>query len=335
MLDGHGRLIYVGKAKRLRHRLLSYFHAQANNTKAGEIIAHSRRILWERTPHELVALARELELIRRFLPRFNVQGRPDRFGRYYVCIGRAPAPYAFIADEPPRRAEACFGPLRGRRRLAEAVRFLNLQFRLRDCPDRVPMVFRDQLQLFDQAPVAKCPRLDMETCLAPCAGGCSRVEYGAQVRAVQSFLDGNDSSILHALKSRMQADAADRQFERAAMLRDIAASLDWLSRSLVRLRNARKRYSFIYPVDTSNRRRYWIAIARGQIRGGGFAPSCARSGRLWRKRLAQIYPRRFTSQITAHEDVEMLLLVSSWFRRFPSELARVVKPRQARKHCIA
>jgi excinuclease ABC subunit C len=141
MLDEQGHLIYVGKAKRLRHRLLSYFHAQGGNAKAGEIIRHTRRLIWERTPHELVALARELELIRRFLPRFNVQGRPDRFGRYYVCIGRAPAPYVFIADEPSRRAQACFGPLRGRNRLAEAVRWLNQQFGLRDCPDRVPMIF--------------------------------------------------------------------------------------------------------------------------------------------------------------------------------------------------
>ena len=169
MLDEQGHLIYVGKAKRLRHRLLSYFHAQAAGAKAGEIISHTRRLVWERTPHELVALARELELIRRFLPRFNVLGRPDRFGRYYLCIGRAPAPYVFIADEPPRRAQACFGPLRGRNRLADAVRWLNQQFGLRDCPDRVPMIFRDQLQLFDEPRTAQCPRFDMETCLAPCA----------------------------------------------------------------------------------------------------------------------------------------------------------------------
>jgi excinuclease ABC subunit C len=163
MIDEQDQLIYVGKAKRLRNRLLSYFHEQARDAKAGEIISHTRRIIWERTPHELVALARELELIRRFLPRFNVQGRPDRFGRHYVCLGRAPAPYVFVTDEPTRRADVCFGPLRGRERLSRAARYLNQHFRLRDCPDRVPMIFREQMRMFDETPTAQCPRFDMET----------------------------------------------------------------------------------------------------------------------------------------------------------------------------
>jgi excinuclease ABC subunit C len=333
MLDEQGHLIYVGKAKSLRRRLLSYFHAQASDAKAGEIIAHTSRIVWERTPHELVALARELELIRRFLPRFNVQGRPDRFGRAYVCVGRAPAPYVFVADEPTRRADACYGPLRSRKRLAEAVRHLNQQFRLRDCPDRVPMIFRDQLSLFDDARAAQCSRFDMETCLAPCTGACSRAEYSLQVRRLHQFLDGGDSGLLEQLNSRMQVAAEDRQYERAAMLRDVSASLDWLHTSLARLRVARRKFSFVYPVQAAGGRTYWLAISRGQIRYGAFAPQSVRTRRSWRKWLANIYPRPFQAQAMGAEDVEMLLLVTAWFRRFPSELKRVLKPRAARELC--
>jgi excinuclease ABC subunit C len=334
MLDEQGHLIYIGKAKSLRRRLLSYFHAGADDAKAGEIIGHTRRLVWERTPHELVALARELELIRRFLPRFNVQGRPDRFGRAYVCVGRAPAPYVFMADEPTRRALASYGPLRSRKKIAEAVRHLNQQFRLRDCPDRVPMIFRDQLSLFDDARAAQCSRFDMETCLAPCAGACSRTEYSLQVRNVQDFLDGGeDSSLLVQLKKRMQDAAGGRQFERAAMLRDIFASLDWLHGSLARLRVARRKFSFVYPVSAANGRSYWLSISRGQIRYGAFAPHSDRTRRAWRKRLAKIYPRPFQPQAADAEDVEMLLLVTSWFRRFPDELKRVLTPRSARQLC--
>jgi excinuclease ABC subunit C len=333
MLDKQGHLIYVGKAKSLRRRLLSYFHAGADDAKAGEIISNTNRLVWERTPHELVALARELELIRRFLPRFNVQGRPDRFGRAYLCVGRAPAPYVFMADEPTRRAEACYGPIRSRKRLAEAVRHLNQQFRLRDCPDRVPMVFRDQLSLFDDARAAQCARFDMETCLAPCAGVCSRSEYSQQVRSVGSFLDGADASLLVQLEARMQSAAESRHFERAAMLRDIFASLDWLHDALGRLRTARRKFSFVYPVQAANGRTYWLAISRGQIRYGAFAPHCDRTRSAWRKWLAKIYPRPFQPQAMGAEDVELLLLVTSWFRRFPGELKRVLKPRAARRLC--
>ena len=333
MLDEHGHLIYVGKAKSLRKRLLTYFHAGADDAKAGEIIAHTSRLVWERTPHELVALARELELIRRFVPRFNVQGRPDRFGRSYICVGRAPAPYVFVADEPTRRVEACYGPLRSRSRLAEAVRYLNQQYRLRDCPDRVPMIFRDQLSLFDDARAAQCSRFDMETCLAPCAGACSRREYAAHVRALQAFLDGGDASLLVELEARMQVAAENRQYERAAMLRDVFASLEWLHGSLARLRVARRKFSFVYPVRAAGGRTYWLAISRGQIRYGAFAPHSERTRRSWRKWLANIYPRPFHAQAMAAEDVEMLLLVTSWFRRFPDELTRVLKPSAARKLC--
>ncbi len=333
MIDREGQLIYVGKAKSLRRRLLSYFHAQADDAKAGEIIAHTSRLVWERTPHELVALARELELIRRFLPRFNVQGRPNRFGRSYVCIGRAPASYAFMADEPPRRTEACFGPLISRRRLAEAVRRLNQQFRLRDCPDRVPMIFRDQLSLFGEARSAQCTRYDMETCLAPCAGACSRVAYAEQVRAARAFLEGNNATLLAELRNRMLEAAGDRHFERAAMNRDILSSLEWLHASLKRLRVARRKYSFVYPVRTGNGRRYWLAISRGQIRYGGSAPGSEESRRSWRGRLGRLYSRTSRSRSIEPEDVEMLLLVTAWFRRFPRELNQVIKPGRARKLC--
>jgi excinuclease ABC subunit C len=333
MLNEQGHLIYVGKAKSLRRRLLSYFHAQADDAKAGEIASAAARIVWERTPHELVALARELELIRRFVPRYNVQGRPNRLARAYVCIGRAPAPYVFMSDEPTRRADACFGPLLSKRRISEAVRWLNQQFLLRDCPDRVPMIFRDQLSLFDDARQAACARHDMETCLAPCAGHCSRAQYGEQVRAVQSFLEGRDTGLLVRLSERMQTAADRRQFERAALARDIWHSLDWLDRSLRRLRVARRKYSFVYPVETDRGRTYWLAIRRGQIRYGALAPQSARARRTWRKRLRQIYARPCDATAAGGEDVEMLLLITSWFRRFPKELGHVLKPRTARRLC--
>jgi excinuclease ABC subunit C len=333
MLDEHGHLIYVGKAKSLRRRLLSYFHAQANDAKAGEIASAARRIVWERTPHELVALARELELIRRFVPRYNVQGRPNRLARAYVCVGRAPAPYVFMADEPSRRVDACFGPLLSKRRIAEAVRWLNQQFLLRDCSDRVPMVFRDQLSLFDDTRTASCDRFDMETCLAPCAGACSRGQYADQVRALVHFLEGRDRGLLLQLDGRMQQAAELRQFERAALLRDVFHSLDWLDRSLRRLRVARKKYSFVYSVKTDRGHRYWLAVQRGQIRYGALSPRCEKERRRWRSRLKQIYAPSNRAHTTGGEDVEMLLLVTSWFRRFPKELSRTLKPTAARRKC--
>ena len=78
MLDPDGKLIYVGKAKSLRVRLLSYFRPKSRDRKAGRILGSTRSIVWECLPSEFAALLRELELIRRWRPRFNVQGQPHR-----------------------------------------------------------------------------------------------------------------------------------------------------------------------------------------------------------------------------------------------------------------
>src|SRR5438270_658987 len=73
MIDATGRLIYVGKAKALRVRLLSYFRSKSRDPKAGRILSLTRSLVWEPCLHELAALVRELELIRRWRPHFNVR----------------------------------------------------------------------------------------------------------------------------------------------------------------------------------------------------------------------------------------------------------------------
>ncbi|MBL8865669.1 MAG: nucleotide excision repair endonuclease, partial [Planctomycetia bacterium] len=94
MLDKHNRVIYVGKAKNLRSRLLSYFRPASRHPKAGKIIARTRWLVWEHAADELAALLRELELIRRYRPRYNVLGQPGRERYRYLCVGRGPAAYA-------------------------------------------------------------------------------------------------------------------------------------------------------------------------------------------------------------------------------------------------
>src|ERR1700731_1903084 len=88
MVDATGELIYVGKAKCLRSRLLSYFRPNSRDPKAGRILGQTRTLVWEPAPNEFAALLRELELIRRWRPRCNVQGQPTRYRRTYVCVGR-------------------------------------------------------------------------------------------------------------------------------------------------------------------------------------------------------------------------------------------------------
>ncbi len=146
MVDAAGELIYVGKSKRLLHRLLSYCSAHPRRDKAGRILSRAQRILWETAPHEFSALLRELELIVRWRPRFNVQGQPRRRRRTYLCLGRRPAPYLYLCAQPTRREEAVFGPITDNRHARRTARLLNDYFQLRTCTG-VEMEFAGQLRL--------------------------------------------------------------------------------------------------------------------------------------------------------------------------------------------
>src|SRR5215471_13579911 len=110
MIDRRDRLIYVGKAKNLRSRLLSYFRENSREPKAGKIIRQTKRLVWEQTGDELAALLRELELIQRIRPKFNVLGVPGFQRHHYVCIGKAPAAYVFVATAPTGKELGIYGP---------------------------------------------------------------------------------------------------------------------------------------------------------------------------------------------------------------------------------
>ncbi len=97
MLDMLGRLIYVGKSKCLRNRLLSYFLPNNEEDKAGRIVDSTSAIVWESQPSDFAAWMREQSLIRQLQPRFNVQGIPKRLKPIFVCLGRGPAEQLYTA----------------------------------------------------------------------------------------------------------------------------------------------------------------------------------------------------------------------------------------------
>lgn len=343
MLDADGEIIYIGKSKSLRHRLISYLQTEQSDPRAARIIRHTVRLVWESAPHELAALLRELELIRRFRPEFNVVGQPGRFRRVYVCLGRGPAPLAYIAPQPGARAEHVFGPVRSKRVLRDAVRRLNTWFRLRDCEERVPMMFSDQLTLFDADRAPRCPRHELGTCPAPCAGGCTRKAYFRNVSAARQFLEGTNVRLLDRLERRMRRAAEERDYIRAANWRDIWQPLSWLHEELDRFREARHHYSFVYPLRNAGRG-YWLLVHRGQAIRGLRAPHDAASAERCAAQLKDVYfaatnqPEAFqpadstTAQIDCC-DAENVALMIAWFRRRPRELKTTLTPTAAQAIC--
>ncbi len=336
MLDRHDQLIYVGKAKNLRSRLLSYFRKGSRGEKAGKIIGQSTGLVWEVCPNEVVSLLRELELIRRWRPRWNVQGQPQRRRQTFLCLGRAPAPYVFLAHHPPARAVAAFGPVPAGGRTHLAVRRLNDLFLLRDCSQQQEIFFPEQGELFPQERAAGCLRMEIGTCLGPCTGTCTRKAYQAQVAGARNFLAGKDLGPLRALECQMAAAAAAAEFERAAALRDRCQPLAWLATVLERLRFAQQQMSFVYPVTGHDGSAWWYLIHGARTVAVTAPPTDAASRQRALHLLRQTYRRASSVELLEpYEHADGMALVMMWFRKYPQERERSLTPEQAIALCQA
>jgi excinuclease ABC subunit C len=336
MVDGRGALIYVGKAKCLRARLLTYFRTRTRDPKAGRILDHTRALVWEHWPTEFAALLRELELIRRWRPAYNVQGVPGRRRATYICLGRKPAAYLFATRQPPAEATAVYGPLFGGVRVADAVRRLNDLFRLRDCEQSQKMHFADQGELFPVLRPAGCLRFEIGTCSGPCVGSVSRSGYGRQTRAARAFLEGKDDAVLARLEREMADAARDQAYERAAALRDKLDVLRWLSEKLAWLNTARREHTFVYPLTGEDGRTLWHLIHRGRVRSTVVAPRDAATRHAARAAIETVFARREDHAGTTPADqVDSILLVAGWFRKRPDERQRLLAPDDALALCGA
>ncbi|MDE0865226.1 MAG: GIY-YIG nuclease family protein [Rubripirellula sp.] len=320
MLDRKGCLIYVGKSKSLRSRLLSYFAASNAQEKGGRIIENARAIEWETQPSEFAALVREQHLIRKFSPRWNVQGVPQRQRPVYLCLGKNPALF-FLAAIPPPNCLGVEGPFYGAARMRTAVDALNKVFRLRDCSEKQVFHFAEQLQLFEMEHRPGCLRLEVGTCVGPCAAGCTRSEYDEYVSAAESFLDGFNHDPLVTMREQRQQAKANRQYELAGRAHETIKSLEYVDRKLVMLARARRRYTFIYAVPGYDGCGSWYLIHCGEIADVVAAPRHSSEYESLRVKIG--HWSKVTSERLARghgEHPHTLQLVASWFRKHRVQL---------------
>jgi excinuclease ABC subunit C len=325
MLSADGEIVYVGKSKRVRSRLLSYFRCAFPEEKGARIVREAHRIEWEYTPSEFAALLEELRLIKRFRPRFNVAMKRDARHFAFIKLTRGPAPKLLVvrgagADD----AQVYYGPFHGAQRVSEAVRELNDALGLRDCRLDQPIHYADQPELFQIFPrTPGCIRHEIRKCLGPCVGACTAREYDERVQLVRAFLDGADDRPMDALRSDMEAASADLEFERAAVLRDKLQRLEALREQFIKFRFAVETLSFIYTVPGHEGDDRVYLIRRGRVRGEYAMPRSEQDRMRLLEMVEDVFnpTERDTAQVPSHE-VDELLLLSSWFRRFPAELGR-------------
>ena len=319
MIDAIGRLIYVGKSKSLRGRLLSYFLPNNEDEKAGRIIQSAVTIVFETQPSEFAALLRELHLIRTFQPRYNVQGIPNRQKPIFVCLGRSPAETLYVTSQPDPKSIAWEGPLFGAGRARRAVEILNRVFGLRDCSNQTRFQFSDQLPLFDLEARPGCLRHEIRTCLGPCVQGCSRSAYDRHVEQAREFLRGQTDGILDRLESSMQQAASRLHFEQAMRLQEDLKIITWLTRRLEEHSKARQQLTCIYDVTGEDGRDIWYLIRRGVIEHAIAKPKNKRTQQSAMREVARWEQLDNHLGAKFHRREETLAIVSGWFRKFPEQ----------------
>jgi excinuclease ABC subunit C len=218
MLDGNGRVLYVGKAKDLRKRVSSYFY-RAQNLRVQHLVAQIRAIEVTVTHTEAEALLLESNLIKSLQPRYNVLLRDDK-GYPYLFLSNDSFPRLAYHRGAKKEKGRYFGPYPNAGSLRETLNLLQKLFPVRQCEDNF---FRNRSR--------PCLQYQIKRCTAPCVGYISEPDYAKDVRDAELFLDGKTSQVIDDLAARMEQAAAALEFERAALYRD----------QIVRLRRLQER----------------------------------------------------------------------------------------------
>ena len=324
MIAADGEVVYVGKAKNLRTRLLSYFRGVYPDDKGARILRESDTIEWEYVPSEFAALLTELRHIKKYRPRLNVAMKRDGRTLCFIKLTGGVAPRLTVVRGPGTDDRAFYyGPFLGAQRVDESLRELSDVLGLRDCTLDKRMKFSDQGELFTGPPrTPGCLRYELRKCLGPCIAACSSTEYEDRTRLARDFLDGEDDTPVQVLRAEMEMASEKLEYERAASYRDKLKRLEALRREFGRLRFAVESLSFAYTVTGFDGTDRVYLIRRGRVRGELEAPRNAAERSSLEALLEAVFGDVTAGmQVPSHE-IDELLLLSSWFQRFPAELER-------------
>jgi excinuclease ABC subunit C len=214
-----GETLYVGKAKSLRARVPSYFGPDGGATpERAALVAQIADLETIIVPNEAQALLLENNLIKEHQPRFNIRLTDDKsYPRIAVTLGE-PFPRVLVVRRVAMAGARFFGPYTDVATLRQTLRIIRRIFTVRSCHWDLP----------GDAPARPCLDYHIERCRAPCVGYQSEAEYRRMIDDVVVFLEGKTVDVRIRLRERMQQASQQRDFERAAQLRDALKWLDQL-----------------------------------------------------------------------------------------------------------
>jgi excinuclease ABC subunit C len=215
--DDEGKVLYVGKAKRLRSRVKSYWaQDHLSSPKTRGLMRKVRDLETIVVPSESHALILEATLIKEYHPRFNIALRDDKSYPYIKVTVQEPFPRVIVTRRLQDDGARYFGPYTDVGAMRRALNVVKRIFTVRSCHYNLPR----------EAPERPCLDYFIKRCQAPCVGYQTTHDYGAMIDEVVWFLDGRTSDVVRHVRDRM-TDASERlDFERAGELRDALRHLE-------------------------------------------------------------------------------------------------------------
>jgi len=211
--DADGRVLYVGKAKSLRHRLPNYWQDPvALPPRTAQMVAHADHVEWVVVATEVEALMLEYSLIQAHQPRFNVRLKDDKSYPWLAVTVSEEWPRPMVYRGRKRKGVRYFGPFGHVGALRETLDLLLRSFPVRTCSDTK---FRRHERLG-----RPCLLYDIERCSGPCVGAVGHDEYARMLDDLMTFVCGETAPIVRRLEREMTEASAAFEYERAARLRD-------------------------------------------------------------------------------------------------------------------
>lgn len=219
-LDKEGNVIYVGKAKNLKNRVLSYFRSDANlSLKTRMLVRKIADIKLIVVNNETEALLLECNLIKKYKPKYNVMLKDDK-SYPWICISNEDYPRVFTTRHRKKDGSVYYGPYPSGRMLKDLMALIRQMFRYRLCT-----------QSMTEESVAKgrhkaCLNYQMKLCDAPCVGYVSREDYMQTIGEIRRMLRGDFTQLKREMKGRMMRYADNLEFEKAQQVKEKIAMLD-------------------------------------------------------------------------------------------------------------
>jgi len=219
--DRRSSVIYVGKARNIRSRMLSHLRA-GDNPREQALMSKARDVEFIVTPDEVEALILEATLIKEYSPRYNVNLKDDKKYPYLKVTVNEAFPRLILTRLLRKDGARYFGPFVNVKSIRLLLKNLRTIFPMRTCRNLNAHV-RQRRACLDYH-IGKCP--------APCLKEIDEERYGRIVDRLIMFLSGKEESVVRALSKEMERASAERDFERAALIRDRIAAIRTVQKTL-------------------------------------------------------------------------------------------------------